>query len=126
VNPDTTPQQTIAGAHKLGCHHLAVAANGRIAASAGFGGEVKIWRLAEDDSAEGEWKAAGRIADADKAGEMWAIAVTGDGRYLGATAYDGRVCVWDLQGGSGEEWNRVREYETKGSFGMCVAMVCWL
>jgi superkiller protein 8 len=123
ATPDLRPQQTLSGAHKLGCHHLAVAPNGRIAASAGFGGEVKVWRLSEDHSAEGEWKEAGKVADGDKAGEMWALAITQDGKYLAASAYDGRVCVWDLQGGSGDNWTRIREYETKGSFGMCVAVV---
>jgi WD40 repeat protein len=55
---------------------------------------------------------------------MWALAITQDGKYLAASAYDGRVSVWDVQSGSGDNWTRIREYETKGSFGMCVTVVC--
>ena len=53
-------------------------------------------------------------------GEMWAVALSQEGRYLAATSYDGRVGIWDLLT---EERKKIREYETKGSFGMCVDMV---
>lgn len=55
------------------------------------------------------------------AGEVWAIALDADGRYLATSSYDGRVAVWDLSTGP-EAWTKVREYETKGSFGLAVAM----
>lgn len=42
-----------------------------------------------------------------------------EGRYLASTAYDGRINVWDLAA----ERQKIREYETKGSFGMCIDMV---
>ena len=61
-----------------------------------------------------------------KAGEIWAIALSEDGKYLAGTTYDGRVNVWDTttinsteKGGA----EKIREYETKGSFGMSVALV---
>ena len=53
---------------------------------------------------------------------MWAIALDAAGRYLATSSYDGRVGVWDLSAGQEDGWAKVREYETKGSFGLCVAM----
>ncbi len=35
-----------------------------------------------------------------------------------STTYDGRINVWDLFSGR----KKIREYETKGSFGMCIDM----
>ncbi|TVY19108.1 Meiotic recombination protein rec14 [Lachnellula arida] len=112
TTPDIPLTQTLTNAHKLGCHHIVTSRNGRIAASAGFGGEVKIWNISESS----EWEEAGRIEDGNKAGEIWAIALSEDGQYLAATTYDGRINVWDLVG----ERKKIREYETKGSFGMCI------
>jgi len=65
----------------------------------------------------------GSIAESDKAGELWAVALSGDAKYLTATAYDGRVTLWQLEGRQKESWSKVREYETKGSFGLSVAIV---
>ncbi|KAI0384814.1 WD40 repeat-like protein [Hypomontagnella monticulosa] len=115
--------QSLTGAHKLGCHHIAVSRNGKVAASAGFGGEVKIWRLSESGS--GEWEPFGELEPAKSAsksaGEVWAIALSEDGQYLASTTYDGRINVWDLFGDRSE---KLREYETgmagSGSFGLCV------
>ncbi|KAH8596485.1 WD40-repeat-containing domain protein [Bisporella sp. PMI_857] len=106
--------QTLTNAHKLGCHHLATSLNGRILASAGFGGEVNIYSISES----GEWSLEGKIVDGNKAGEIWAIALSEDGQYLAGTSYDGRINVWDLVGGR----KKIREFETKGSFGMCIAL----
>jgi superkiller protein 8 len=113
--------QTLSGAHKLGCHHIATSRNGLFAASAGFGGEVKIWSI---DAETGEWSEAGNVVDGNKAGEVWAIALSEDGQFLAATTYDGRINVWDLSdaAGQGAKGKKIREYETKGSFGMCVDM----
>ena len=113
-SPDIPLAQELKGAHKLGCHHIVTSRNGRIAASAGFGGEVKIWKASE----AGEWVEEGRIEDGNKAGEIWAIALSEDGQFLASTTYDGRICVWDVVGGR----KKIREYETKGSFGMCIDM----
>lgn len=54
--------------------------------------------------------------DGNKTAEIWAIALSEDGQFLASTTYDGRINVWDLFGGM----KKIREYETKGSFGMCI------
>jgi superkiller protein 8 len=114
TSPDIPLAQTLTGAHKLGCHHIVTSRNGRKAASAGFGGEVKIWGISES----GEWASEGKIEDGNKAGEIWAVALSEDGQFLASTTYDGRINVWDLVAGR----KKIREYETKGSFGMCIDM----
>ncbi|KAI9706286.1 MAG: superkiller [Bogoriella megaspora] len=113
--PDFPLVQELPGAHKLGCHHIATAKHNPKAASVGFDGEVKIWKPREN----GEWEYEGSISDGNKAGELWAIALSEDGRYLASTAYDGRINVWDV----GAERVKIREYETKGSFGMCIDLL---
>jgi len=52
--------QEISGAHKLGIHHICASLDGKTLASAGFGGEVRIWSITED----GPWQAKGRIVGA--------------------------------------------------------------
>ena len=115
-------------AHKLGAHHIAVSANGKTAASAGFGGELKIWSCNDEDDTS-PWSAKGSILDsaensaAKNAGEIWSIALSEDGQFLAATTFDGRINVWDLNTlTSSEPATKLREYETKGSFGMSVAL----
>ncbi|PFH56650.1 hypothetical protein XA68_16189 [Ophiocordyceps unilateralis] len=107
-------KQSIPGAHKLGCHHICASANGKVAASAGFGGQVSVWALEHDT---GEWRANGHV-DTD---EAWALALSHDGALLAATTHDGRVNVWNLADAARP---KLHEYETgsggSGSFGMCV------
>ncbi|KAH0543627.1 hypothetical protein FGG08_002065 [Glutinoglossum americanum] len=118
TQPESPLVQTIEGAHKLGCHHLVASRNGRKAASVGFGGEAKIWNFSDDAG----WKEEGRVVasvgllDGSGTGELWAIALSEDGQYLASTTYDGRINVWD----TAAERTKIREYETKGSFGMCI------
>ncbi|KAI9671847.1 MAG: superkiller [Alyxoria varia] len=102
--------QTIKGAHRLGCHHLCASLDGTRAASVGFEGSVRVWDCDPNSSAEGERdggvslkEATPRWREADvevlregKAGEVWAIALSAEGRYLAGTTVDGRVSVWDL------------------------------
>ncbi|KAF2184476.1 WD40 repeat-like protein [Zopfia rhizophila CBS 207.26] len=114
TEPDFPLTQTLDGAHKLGVHHLVTNKEGDRAASAGFEGGVKIWRN-EDEG--GNWVGNGEIVDGNKPGEIWAIALSADGNYLASTSIDGRINVWDLQT---EGMPKIREYETKGSFGLCV------
>lgn len=52
--------------------------------------------------------------------EVWAIALSDDGQTLAGTTHDGHIKVWDLSA-NGEE---IRDFETKGSFGTCIDMVC--
>ncbi|ODA82089.2 hypothetical protein RJ55_00594 [Drechmeria coniospora] len=112
-------KQSISDAHKLGCHHITSSRNGKVAASAGFGGEVKLWGL---DQETGEWQSRGQLTGPlVKAGEVWALALSEDGSFLASTTNDGRINVWDV---SADEKTKVQEYETgnggSGSFGMCV------
>jgi WD40 repeat protein len=60
-------------------------------------------------------------ADQNKPGEIWAIAISADGQYLAGSSINGRVNVWSLN--KGEDMPKIREYETKGSFGLCVDLV---
>ncbi|EON62752.1 hypothetical protein W97_01977 [Coniosporium apollinis CBS 100218] len=116
TEPDFPQIQTLDGAHKLGCHHIVTSSEGKRAASTGFGGEVKFWACGED----GTWTKEDVELDVPpRAGELWAIALSGDGRYLASSSYDGKMSMWDLAAGDGAA-TRIRHYETKGSFGTCV------
>ncbi|EFX06608.1 meiotic recombination protein ski8 [Grosmannia clavigera kw1407] len=100
--------QSIDGAHKLGCHHVATGrgGSGRVACSAGFGGEVQLWRLSE----AGDWSLQTQLRPSDlgsggsgngaPTGDAWALALSHDEQYLAYTTHDGRVGVWDLAAGS--------------------------
>lgn len=61
-------------------------------------------------------------ADQNKPGEVWAIAISADGQYLASSSINGKINVWSLN--KAEGMPRIREYETKGSFGLCVDLVC--
>jgi len=99
----------------LGCHHLTTSHSGTVFASAGFGSELKIWNYNPES---GQWSLQGAIAEGSKAGEVWAIALSADGQFLASTTIDGRINVWDVSVAGAEK--KIREYETKGSFGLCV------
>ncbi|KAG6008718.1 hypothetical protein E4U43_000104 [Claviceps pusilla] len=119
TDPSYPLKQSISNAHKLGCHHICTSRNGKVAASAGFGGEVKLWALSQDT---GEWSSSGEITGPTiKPGEVWALALSEDGSYLASTTNDGRINVWDI---TGESKTKIQEYETgsagSGSFGMSV------
>lgn len=48
------------------------------------------------------------------------MALSEDGHYLAATSFDGRINIWDnLANGA-----KIREFETKGSFGMSIDLAC--
>ena len=98
----------------------------------GFAGEVKVWAFES-----GRWVGLGEVdtrrvgtgkakAKERQAGEVWAVALSADGRYLVGTTYDGRINVWDLdarEGNEGMVGAKMQEMSTKGSFGMCVDLV---
>lgn len=109
--------QTLEGVHKLGCHHVATSSNGQRLVSVGFGGEVKLWK-SETEDGPGQWLEDGKLVE--KAGEIWAVSLSADGQYLTSTTSDGRVNVFDL---SAEGRPKIHQFETKGSFGMCIDMV---
>ena len=108
--------QVLRDAHKVGCHHIVTDEAGTRAVSVGFDGLVRVWKYEE-----GKWEDDGEIRnDAPKrARQVWAVALSSDGQYLAGTTQDGRVNVWDLNNGK----QKIREFETKGSFGLCVDMV---
>jgi hypothetical protein len=118
--PSFPLQQKITGAHKLGCHHVATARGGlgNVAASVGFGGEIKLWKRKEDGSG---WELWWEVAPSKtNGGDVWAIALSADENYLACTTSDGRIHVWDLVGRE-----RIQTYETGsstggGSFAMAV------
>ncbi|KAJ4292377.1 Ski complex subunit Rec14 [Kalmusia sp. IMI 367209] len=113
TQPDFPLIQSLEGVHPLGIHHLVTAKEAPRAASAGFEGRIKIWTQSED----GLWKADGEITDQVKVGDVWAIALSADGKYLASSSINGKINVWSLD----EEGKpKIRDYETKGSFGMCV------
>ncbi|KAI9753247.1 MAG: hypothetical protein M4579_005260 [Chaenotheca gracillima] len=117
TEPDFPLVQTLERAHKLGCHHVATSRGGKKFASIGFGGEVKLWSLGENERwIEEDGKRDGLLEGKNKAGQLWAIALAEDGRFLATTTHDGRIKVFDLLG----EESDIIEYETKGSFGMCL------
>ena len=60
-------------------------------------------------------------ADQNKPGEIWAIAISADGQYMAGSSINGKINVWSLN--KGEGMPKIREYETKGSFGLCVDLV---
>jgi superkiller protein 8 len=109
--------QTLDNVHRLGCHHIIVDGSGTRAVSIGFGGEAKIWSCTE-----GQWKLHREIEGVGKkAGELWAVCLSLDGRYLAGTSAEGKIHVWDLGSEKGPE--KMRTYETKGSFGLAVDLV---
>lgn len=122
TDPTFLLQQEIPNAHKLGCHHVCTAREGlgNVAASVGFGGEIKIWRR-KNDNGNTEWEHWWEIAPTKTSGgDVWAIALSADENYLACTTSDGRIHVWDL---SSRE--RIQTYETGsstggGSFAMAV------
>lgn len=81
---------------------------------------MKIWRFDSDGET---WQAGGTIRESRKAiGELWAVALTAEGTHLAASAHDGKVRVWDITGDDDRAWPIEAEYETKGSFGMSLAI----
>ncbi|KAL5120176.1 Ski complex subunit Rec14 [Pleosporales sp. CAS-2024a] len=117
TQPDFPLTQTLDKAHPLGIHHLVTARqdSARRAASAGFEGRVRVWSQNE----HGLWSADGEIVgDQNKSREIWAIAISADGHYLAGSGIDGKINVWSLS--KSEDMAKIREYETKGSFGLCV------
>lgn len=60
LSSDFPEIQTLEGAHKLGCHHVAASGNGRRFASVGFGGEVKLWAN-QSEEGQAKWAEEGTL-----------------------------------------------------------------
>lgn len=139
ADPTYPLTQTLTQAHKLGVHHLVTSSNGRVAASVGFAGDVKLWSCQD-----GRWSERRQIVgaaiysefsftmvqflrrsgliqaiDGSGAGEIWAIALSADGQYLAATTFNGCINIWDELA----DGRKIRQYETRGCFGMSIDMV---
>jgi superkiller protein 8 len=123
--------QSIDGAHTIGCHHIVTNGNGSRAITAGFDGEIKAWSCQDgywtaDKKVTGKYcplfdnKGSRLIRIADLTGaDAWAIALSEDGQYLAGVTQEGRINVWDLA----VDGTRIRDHETKGSFGTCIDLV---
>ncbi|KAL1975668.1 hypothetical protein VTN31DRAFT_4060 [Thermomyces dupontii] len=112
TNSEFLLAQTLAGAHKAGCHHITTSEDGRRAASVGFCGELKFWTCND-----GTWTEDTALSEKIGQPEVWAITLSEDGRYLVGTTDNGHVKVWDLDGDAA----LVQDFETKGNvFGTCV------
>ena len=74
---DFIQEQVLKSAHPSGCHHIAIARNFQTFVSVGFQGDAKIFTFVD-----GVWKHAGEIAEAKKAGELWAVALESEGARL--------------------------------------------
>ncbi|PGH28948.1 ribosomal protein L32 [[Emmonsia] crescens] len=116
TEPDFSLVQSIDGAHKIGCHHLAASRDGTRLVSVGFGGEVKLW----SSVVGGVWVVnEGGFESKQKVSEVWAVALSADGEYLAGTTLDGHIKVWHVVG-QDNKVSQIRDLETKGSFGMCI------
>lgn len=109
TGPDFALVQSLEEAHKIGCHHIVTDAKGSRAVSIGFGGDIKIWLYHDGNWSEDHTTSVGSA-------DVWAIALSEDGRHLAGVTQSGHIKVWDLSAG-GEE---IRDYEAKGSFGTCL------
>lgn len=112
--------QTLEKVHPLGCHHICTSLDGKLAASVGFAGDLKLW---QNDEESDEWREKGQIiTDKKNAGEHWAPALSENGQYLAVTTSDGRVNVYDTTNiaPAASTAEKIAQYETKGSFGMSI------
>ncbi|KAK0634560.1 WD40-repeat-containing domain protein [Bombardia bombarda] len=112
IKPTFPLQQTLPNAHRLGCHHVCTARGGlgNVAASVGFGGEIKLWTRKEDKDVNNQWELWWEIPPVkSNGGDVWAVALSADEAYLACTTSDGRIHVWDLVGRE-----RIQTYETGG------------
>ncbi|KAK1092807.1 Ski complex subunit Rec14 [Friedmanniomyces endolithicus] len=105
--------QTLEGVHPLGCLQICTSLDGRLAASAGFNGELRIWKRSE----YGHWSSAGReVPEEKKAGEHWALALSENRQYLACTINDGRTNIYDTRtifaGGAAHKF---AQFKTQGS-----------
>lgn len=58
--------------------------------------------------------------EADPNDLTWAAALSRDGSLCATSLQNGKLQVWDIRA---DPATRIREYETKGSFAMCIDIV---
>src|SRR3546814_7438471 len=80
--------------HEAAVLAVAVAPDGRTAASAGMDGRIRLWNLAE--------RSVIRTLVGHR-GPVWSLAFSPDGRVLLSAGSDGVVKVWDVASGTGSE-----------------------
>ncbi|PHH53444.1 Meiotic recombination protein rec14 [Ceratocystis fimbriata CBS 114723] len=143
TKPDFPLLQTIKGANPTGCHHICASRDGRVAASASFSGDLKVW---SSDPTTGEWKLltalqtskneSGGLGDESSVSDanpsqsaadgrssrngVWAVALSETGERMAATTVDNRALVWVARNGA-----MMLEHTFDGfneSFGTCVAI----
>jgi len=102
-------RQTLHGAHKLGCHHLAASRDGNQLVSIGFGGDAKFWTVRDGSIIHNN---ATTIA---AAGDIWAVALSSDGQCLATSSYNGKIHLWSVP-----DTRQTGVLETKGSFALTV------
>ena len=88
---------------------------------------MKVWECDMSGSGEAErdggvslkestskWREAGlQVLREGKAAEVWAIALSPEGRYLAGTTVDGRVSVWDLDPQEGQQKEEAKNANKK-------------
>ena len=113
-------------AHRLGIHHVAVSDEGS-AATVGYEGGLKLWDLKElkQKSELSELlvlvflQILISICIESSADDTWAVSLSPTGDICYNTTHDGRIIARDVR----DLRNKIGEYATKGSFGLCVDTV---
>lgn len=130
--------QTLEKVHPLGCHHICTSLDGKVTASIGFGGELRIWQCDES----GVWSKRGDVTgkchpihpastprltinnvltdEKTSKTEHWALALSENGQYLAASTHDGKIDIYDTTTVAQTPTPKLTTYETKGSFALAV------
>ena len=135
--------QTLEHVHPLGTHHVVVSREGRTAASAGFGGEVRVWELVGDEGEVGMWREKGSILPVLKKGtrrgkeaengttpttptiirtdtKPWALALSPTGTHLATTTPSGNIYIYALQTQLSATPTATLTSKTSSSFPLCI------